>query len=186
MARLAVLSSADLSSEQTALLASLQSAGRATVTGPYSVLVRVPEIGAIIRDLSFRLRTRTRLADRLFEVMVLTVARSWSAQYEWFAHEPGARAAGVPEAAIDALRAGRPDPPFATEDERVVFALTDELLRTKRVSDATYGQALTLLGEELLIELVAAIGFYNLISVVLNAFEVPTPEGRPSPLPERY
>jgi 4-carboxymuconolactone decarboxylase len=82
MARLPAISSADLSPEQQEVLTSLQRAGRATVTGPYSVLVRVPEIGALIRDLSFRMRTRTRLADRLFEVMVLTVARSWSAQYD--------------------------------------------------------------------------------------------------------
>ena len=179
MARLAALSSADLSPEQQELLTSLQSAGRATITGPYSVLIRVPEIGAIIRDLSFRMRTRTRLADRLFEVMVLTVARSWSAQYEWYAHEPGARKAGVSEAAIEALRAGRADPPFTQEDERIVFTFTDELVRTKHVSDPTYARALTIFGEELLIELVAAIGFYNLISVVLNAFDVAIPDGKP-------
>ena len=184
MDRLAPLSSAELSPEQRELLGSLARAGRATVTGPYSVLIRVPEICAIVRDLSFRMRTRTRLADRLFELMVLTVARSWAAQYEWFAHEPSARAAGISDAAIAALRAGDPAPPFERDDERIVFALTDELQRTKRVSDATYAQARALLGEELLVELVAAIGFYNFISVVLDAFDVPPPDGKPAPLPE--
>lgn len=182
MARLPALSSTDLSPAQQELLASLQSAGRATVTGPYSVLLRVPEIGAIVRDLSFRMRTRTRLADRLFEVMVLTVARSWTAQYEWYAHEPGARKAGISDAVIEAIREDRPDPPFAEEDERVVFLVTRELLRTKRLSEATYARALASFGEELLIELVTAIGFYNLISVVLNAFDVAIPDGKPPPL----
>jgi 4-carboxymuconolactone decarboxylase len=107
--------------------------------------------------------------------------RCTSCALPWYAHEPGARKAGVSEPAIEALRAG-PDPPFAQDDERVVFAFTDELVRTKHVSDATYTQALALLGEELLIELVTAIGFYHLISVVLNAFDVALPDGKPPPL----
>ncbi len=49
---------------------------------------------------------------------------------------------------------------------------------------ATYARARTVLGQDVLIELVSVVGFYNMIAVVLNAFEVPIPEGQTPPLPE--
>jgi len=182
MARLSALAFRDLSPAQQEVLGNLPSAHRATVSGPNSVLIRLPDVCASVRELSIRLRNQSRIDDRLFEIMVLTVARTWTAQYEWFAHEPGARTAGVSDGAIEALRRGSDAPPFEREDERLIFALVRELQATKRIGDATYARARELLGEDILIELVAAIGFYNFIAVVLNAFEVPIPGDQPPPL----
>jgi len=184
MTRLSELSFSDLSREQQEILGALPSGGRATLSGPLSVLIRLPEVCASIRDLSIRLRNESRIDDRLFEIMVLTVARSWRAQYEWVAHEPGARKAGLSENVIEAIRAGGAPPTFEHEDEGTVFALVDELQRTTRISEATYARATRLLGAESVIELVAAIGFYNLIAVVLNAFEVPLPGDQRAPFLE--
>lgn len=182
MARLSALAFTELSLEQQEVLGGIPSAKRAVLAGPNSVLIRLPDVCASVRDLSIRLRNQSRIEDRLFEVMVLTVAQAWTAQYEWFAHEPGARKAGIPDAVVEAIRGGADAPPFERDDERVVYALVYELQTTKRVGDATYAQARDLLGEDKLIELVAAVGFYNLIAVVLNAFDVPVPDDQPPPL----
>jgi len=182
VARLPPLSFAELSAEQQKILQGLGSANRAQLVGPNSVLVRLPEVCASFRDLAVRLRYDSRVEDRLFELMVLTVARDWSSQYEWFAHEPGARAAGISAAVIEAIRERRP-PPFERDDERLVFEFVSELQQARRINDATYARAEAALGLETLIELVAAIGFYNFTAVVLNAFDVAVPGARP-PLDE--
>ena len=38
---------------------------------------------------------------------ILLEARLWDAQYEWWAHEPLARKAGLPDAIIENIRAGK-------------------------------------------------------------------------------
>jgi len=137
-----------------------------------------------VRDVSLRLRNRSRLPDRLLEIAVLTVVATWRAQYAWCAHEPGARDAGLSTDVIEAIRRGDAQPPFERDDERTVYALVRELQTTKRISSATYARAHELLGEELLIELVVTVGFYTMTALVLDAFEVAVPAGQAPPFPE--
>jgi 4-carboxymuconolactone decarboxylase len=66
---------------------------------------------------------------------------------------------------------------FAQENERVVFDVTKELLEAKSLSDATYKRAVNALGLDLLIELITSIGFYTLVAMMTNAFEIPVPGG---------
>jgi 4-carboxymuconolactone decarboxylase len=56
-----------------------------------------------------------------------------------------------------------------------------ELLTTRRVSSATFERAKKELGESGVIDLVGIIGYYGLVSVTLNAFELPLPEGEKAP-----
>lgn len=181
MSRLDDIALADLAPEVRAVLDSLPSAKRPILAGPNSVLIRLPDVCASLRDLSIRLRERTRIDERLLELMVLTVARDWRAEYAWCAHETPARKAGLSDDIIEALRRGDHSPPFERDDERIIFDLVRQLQVTKRISDATYAAAHELLGENVLIELVVAIGLYNLMSIVLDAFEVRIPEGTPPP-----
>ena len=70
------------------------------------------------------------------------------------------------------------------EDEAVAYAFAEELLRTKRVSDATYAKAVAMFGEEGAVEIVGACGYYTLVGLTLNVAEVALPEGEPLPFPE--
>ena len=88
--------------------------------------------------------------------------------------------AGVPADAIEAIRLGK-EPKFAREDERAVYEFSRELWTKRRVSDATYRRTADLLGKETMVELVAILGYYGLISMTINAFEVPLPEGVAQP-----
>lgn len=66
-------------------------------------------------------------------------------------------------------------PKFTQIDERVVFQFCTELLSQKRVSDDTYHTALDQLGRDALVDLVGLLGYYALISMTINTFEVPAP-----------
>ena len=119
----------------------------------------------------------TKLGKRLFELMVLVVARHWTSQFEWHTHEKYAREFGISDAAIEAIRTH--GVPALRTGRR-----TDRLRRrdancseTKALGEATYARALAAFGEELLVELISAAGLYTMVAMLLNAFDVPVPEG---------
>lgn len=71
---------------------------------------------------------------------------------------------------------------FAREDERVVYDTITELNEARTLSQPAYDRALAALGLDLLIELIAAAGFYTMVAMTLNAFDAPVPGGK-RPLP---
>jgi len=180
MGRVASLAPEALSPEQKRLYDDIAGA-RGRVGGPFGIWLRQPALADPANRFGNALRLHGRLDRRLFELMTIVVARHWGAQYEWFVHAEAARKAGVADALIETLRTGG-KPAFARDDERLVYDLVTELSESKRLSDATYRRALDFFGLDLLIELITATGFYTLVAMMLNAFDVDTPDGsRPLP-----
>jgi 4-carboxymuconolactone decarboxylase len=151
--------------------------------GPFQLLIRAPEICEYASKLGEHLRWGTSLPDRLSELAIITTARFWRAQYEWYAHAPLAEKAGVPAAAIEAIRTGG-TPVFTAKDEALVYRICSELFRTQRLSEGSFNEAVTAFGEQGLVEIIAIIGYYTLIGNTLNAFQVALPEGEAVPFPE--
>lgn len=149
---------------------------RGGVRGPFAVLLRCPEIADDVQALGAHLRFAGGLPGRLRELAILTTARFWTAQYEWAAHAPIAEKEGLDPAVIEAIAARR-KPAFAAADEEAVYGFCRECLGRHRVGDAAYARAVEALGEDGVVELAAVVGYYSLISTVLNAFEVAPPEG---------
>jgi 4-carboxymuconolactone decarboxylase len=56
--------------------------------------------------------------------------------------------------------------------------MTIELNTAKTVGEANFRRGLELFGEQKLVELVSAIGFYAMVAMTLNAFDVPVPDGK--------
>lgn len=156
---------------------------RGKVSGPFTVLIRAPEICKHAAQLGEHLRWGTSLPPRLSELAICMTARFWRAQYEWYAHAPLAVQAGVPAAAIEAIRTGG-TPQFAAADEALVHRVCSEIFRTQRVSDRSFHDAVATLGENGVVELVAIIGYYTLIGNTLNVFQVPIPAGETPPFAE--
>ncbi len=148
------------------------------LVGPFNAWLHVPKIGRRLSSLGAYLRFRTSIERRLSEVAICTVGAHWHSEFEFFAHAPMALEHGVDQSVIDALRAGEV-PAFAEHDEQVVYEVARQLLSDRRVTDSTYAAAEALLGEEGMVELVALIGYYCSISMLLNLFEVPLPPGEP-------
>lgn len=184
MTRLRRLTRTDLSEPQTALWDSITDSRGAGVQlvedgsllGPFNAFVHVPEIGRRLSSLGALLRFRTSIERRLSEVAICTVGAHWRSEFEFWAHAPMAIDEGVDPAVLDALRAGRM-PTFEHDDERVVHAVTHQLLVDRRVDAATFEAGEALLGETGMVELAALVGYYCTISMILNVFEVPLPAG---------
>jgi 4-carboxymuconolactone decarboxylase len=177
MARLQNITIEDLNPEQKAALAQLQTVlSQNGLGGPFSVWLRMPGIGPKIIDLFVAHRKEGKLEKRLFELMTLVVIRHWSAQFAWWAHSRRSKELGIAPDIIEAIAHHRP-PKIAREDEKVVFDVTTEIMTRRKLSNETYARAKALLGEAVLIELIFAIGFYNMVGITLTAFDVPTPDG---------
>ena len=134
---------------------------RGQVRGPFAIWLRNAELS----------ETALRLQD------MFASARMATAQYAWFIHEPHALKLGISPEIIEAIRERR-TPEFAREDERAVYDITLELNTTRSLSEANYQRGMALFGEQVMIELVSAIGFYVMVAMTLNAFAVQVPGGK--------
>ena len=77
---------------------------------------------------------------------------------------------------IEAIRTGA-EPELTDPKALAVYAVAHELHTTRTLSAATYAKAEAALGREGLVDLVGILGYYTLVSMTLNAFDVPTPDG---------
>lgn len=144
--------------------------------GPFNAWLRSPEVGRRAADLGAALRFGSSLEARLLELVVITVGAHWRSNFEFYAHARLARDAGVADTVVDAIAAGD-QPSFARADEATVHRVTTALLRDRRLDDDLYAEAIELLGEHGLVELVALAGYYTIVSFTLNTFAVPVPPG---------
>ena len=184
--RVAILEENKLTRAQQALLDSIRKGPRGSkvkIRGPFAVFLHAPGFGELAQKLGGHCRYKTAVLPRLSEFAILMTARLWRAQYEWFAHVPQAERAGVTAETISDLHAGR-RPKAAPEDELAIYDFVEELHKARRVSDKSYKKVVDMLGEPATIELVGILGYYVLISMILNVFRMPLPEGEPLPFPE--
>ena len=183
--RLPVLDMASLTREQQALVDAISSGprGRFSNSGPFAVYLHAPGFGHLAQQLGGYVRLGTSMPPRLSELAILCTARFWQAQYEWVAHAAIAAKQGVKPATIRDLQAGR-TPTSAPRDEMAIYAFVRELYATRRVSDATYKRVHKLLGDAGIVELVGILGYYAMVSMVLDVFRMPVPEGTPAPFRE--
>jgi 4-carboxymuconolactone decarboxylase len=165
-----------MSAEQRTMLDHLLAGERAGTGGPFNVLLRSPEMGDIAQQLGARVRYHSALPSRLNEMAILLTARDWTAQYEWYAHKRLALQAGLSPAIVDAIAAGK-RPAAMAKDEQALYDFQTELLRTKNVSDAAFRSAVTAFGERGVVDLLCNIGYYHLVSMVLNVDRYPLPSG---------
>ena len=183
MARYREISSGEMDAAQKRVHDQIVAGKRGRFGGPFQLLIRAPEICALASQMGEHLRWGTSLPDRLSELAICTTARFWRAQYEWYAHAPLAEKAGVPKAAIEAIRTGG-TPVFEAKDEALAYALCGEIFRTQRLSDESFAAATAAFGEQGLVEIISIIGYYTLIGNTLNVFQVSLPDGEKLPFPE--
>lgn len=149
---------------------------RKGVKGPFISLMRSPELMARLQKVGEYLRFDSAVSPRVSEFATLIVSRTWTQQFEWFTHVPLALKAGVSQDTIDALRDGR-RPDGMSDLEAVVYDFSTELLDQRGVSDAAYGATVDRLGEQGVIDLVAILGYFTLVSMVLNVAHTPEEPG---------
>jgi 4-carboxymuconolactone decarboxylase len=167
----------ELTPEQKAMVEDMMTGERkGGMNGPFNVLLRSPEVGDAAQKLGVQVRFHSTLPNRLNELAILMTARFWNTQYDWWSHHRLALAAGLSPAVIDAIAAGR-RPASMQPDEEIVYNFADELLRTRQVSDASFKAVVNKFGEPCAVDLTSVMGYYSLVSMLLNVDRYPMPDG---------
>ena len=180
MSRLPDLNPENFSPAQKKVHEAVLAGPRGRVVGPIKVWLANAGLAEHAQALGAYCRFNSALEPRLSELAICITGAFWKANYEWFAHAPLAVKAGIDPAALEAIRTGA-KPTFAKADEQVIYDFVTELTSTRRVSAATFDRAKQELGETRVIDLVGIVGYYGLVSVTLNAFELPLPDGEKLP-----
>jgi 4-carboxymuconolactone decarboxylase len=183
--RLAKLDENNLTADQRALANSIKSGprGQFKMSGPFAIYLHAPTFGELAQKLGGHLRFKTGVSPRLSEFAIMCTAQHWKAQYEWAMHEPMAEKAGVKPQTIRDIQAGR-KPKSAPRDEMAIYDFIKELYAKKRVSTGVYNRVKKLLGDAGVVELVGILGYYAMVSMTLNTFKAPLPQGMKAPFKE--
>jgi 4-carboxymuconolactone decarboxylase len=176
------LTPATMTPEQKKAAEAIQSGPRgAGLRGPFNALLRSPELCDLVQRVGAYVRYSTSIPARLNEMAIIMAGRKWTAQYEFYAHRRLAIEAGLKTDICDAIAAGT-RPTGMQDDEATVYDFCTELLGTGQVSDAHYNRVEDKFGERGVIDLIGAVGYYSLVSMVLNVDGVPLPAGETPPL----
>jgi 4-carboxymuconolactone decarboxylase len=182
--RFAPLDPGQASPDQKAVIANLLAGPRGARTGlagPFNALLRSPQLGDRLQKLGEYVRFQSALPARLNELAILMTARHWTSQFEWHAHYIFALEAGLDPAVADAIAKGR-RPIALRTDEIAVYEFCAELLSEKQVSDAKFAAVKALFGEAGVVDLIGTVGYYHIVSMILNVDCYPLPDGVPPPL----
>jgi alkylhydroperoxidase family enzyme len=121
---------------------------------------------------------KSTLSPRDREIAILRIGWLCRAEYEWGQHVLIARTSGVTDEEIERIAAG-PDAPGWSAGDAALLRAVDELHRDAFVSDATWAALGTRYDVRQLIDLVFAVGQYQLVSMALNTLGVQRDAGVP-------
>jgi 4-carboxymuconolactone decarboxylase len=146
---------------------------------PYRVYIRNPELAPKLQAISDYVRWNSSLPPRLSEFAILITSRQWTQQYEFSAHYPLAIKGGLdPKVANDLAAGKRPD--GMKEDEAALYDFAIALYRDKNVTDEIYANTMAKLGEHGIVDAIAIMGYYDLVSMTLTTARAePAKNGSP-------
>ena len=166
----------EMTPAQKTMMEHLFAGERRGAGGPFNVLLRSPEMGDLAQQFGASMRFHSSLPKKLNEMAIIITARHWTAQYEWTAHRKAAAEAGLSESIIQAIAAGK-RPSSMDPAETVVYNFGNELLNTKQVSDPVFKAAVEKFGERGVVDLIGVMGYYQLVSMLLNVDRHPLAPG---------
>lgn len=157
--------------QQRAVLEAILTGPRGNLDGPFLGWIHSPELAAHAQELGAFCRYRTGLPLKLSELAILVTAVQWRSQAEWHIHCPIAVEAGLDPVLAEQLRSGAV-PAFVDADELLVWRFATELYDRRRVSDATYAAMVARFGLEVVVNCSALLGYYALVAITLNVFNM--------------
>ena len=180
MSRLGPLDLESLSPEQKRIADAIRSGPRGGMRGPFEAWLRSPGLADHAQQLGAHCRFGTELPGDVAELAILLTGRHWKAQFEFWAHARLGAAAGLDPNVIESIRVGY-TPTLERRDLQVAYDTVTEYFRTNRLSADRYATAVATFGERGLVDLIGIVGYYGLVSMTLNIFEVAVPEGEEEP-----
>ncbi|MGQ0430804.1 MAG: carboxymuconolactone decarboxylase family protein [Microthrixaceae bacterium] len=144
----------------------------------FRVLLHHPKLARSVNDLLMGLLWENQLDARLRELVIMRLGWATGSDYEWTQHWRIAGSLQVDQADLLAVRNWRDEGRFGPA-ERAVLAATDETLADGAITAATWRACVEHVSDrhEVLLELVAAIGAWRMISSILQSLDVPLEDG---------
>jgi AhpD family alkylhydroperoxidase len=163
---------ADLSASEAQPLVQRIVAERGSVLHLYQMLMHSPPLAEGWLGFMTQVRQKLELGGDLRELVIMRIAHLNGAPYEAEQHTPIALKEGLTQAQLDALADWAALPALFTPLQRDVLALCDAMTREVQVAAPVLQAVRTHLGERRLVELVATIASYNMVSRFLEALQI--------------
>jgi 4-carboxymuconolactone decarboxylase len=179
--RLKLLSPDEMSADQKQTYDESIAGKRGKPPPPMMAWLNSPEMARHATRLGGFLRFDTLFPAKLSEIAILVTARHWTSHYEWYAHKRLALAGGMDPEIIDAIR-DRRTPTFDDPKGQMIYDISKSLHEGHGVAKALYDEAVKVLTERGIVEIIGLCGYYTMVSMTLNTFEFDLPEGQVSEL----
>lgn len=174
--RLPILTPAEMTQDQRAVYDATVAGKRGRMTPPVEMWLHSPALADRAQSLGAFIRYETVLPPAWNEMAILITGRHFTAKFEWYAHRKIAIEAGLDPAIADAIRDGR-TPDLTDPAAQAIYDYASTLLRTHQVPQILHDAMVTHWGIRGVVDLVGLLGYYSLVSLTLNAFDIPLPEG---------
>jgi 4-carboxymuconolactone decarboxylase len=179
--RLKLLSPGEMNADQKQTYEEAIAGKRGAAPAPMMAWLNSPEMARHATRLGEQLRFSTIFPPKLSEIAILVTARHWTAHYEWWAHKRLALIGGMDPKIIDDIR-DRRTPAFDDPKGQMIYDVAKSLHEGHGLSNTLYAEAVKVLSERGLIEVIGLCGYYTLVSMTLNTFEFELPAGEVSEL----
>jgi 4-carboxymuconolactone decarboxylase len=143
--------------------------GNGTVAGIYRTYARHLAMDQPRTLVSEHIRQQSTLSARIRELLIIRIGVLCRSEYEWAAHVPAGRRAGLSEAEIQRIVDG----PGAGGDQiDLLLRAVDELHRDAVISDSTWRALAAVFDTRQLLDILITTGGYRMVSMALNTFGV--------------
>lgn len=154
--------------------------------GPAHITTYSPKLseglGPLGRALGVPRGEGSPMGARYFQLVVLITAREIDQQYEWSAHEPAGRQAGLEQTVIDAVKYDK-DVTDLAEKDATLIRFGRALFREHRVGSELWAKMIAAFGRQRTVEIMALMGDYFTVGTMMNAADQHLPAGREALLP---
>ena len=182
--RFGILKLEEMTTDQRAVAERAMSGPLKQINPSLNAWLRSPAVADAVQRLGSHIFGDKLIPLRLKELVVLIVARHWTAQYPWTLHYSIALKEGVKKADIEMIAVGK-RPLGLNAEETAIYDFAKCLLDGVSVSDSTYDGIVAAYGESGIVDVIALIGYYGMVCMIKNVDDVPAVEGAPllQPLP---
>lgn len=179
--RLKLLSPGEMNENQKQTYDKSIAGKRGAPPAPMMAWLNSPEMARHATRLGAVLRFDTMFPAKLSEIAILVTARHWTAHYEWYAHKRLALKGGMDPKVVDDIR-DRRTPRFEDAKAQMIYDVSRSLHEGHGLSKVLYEEAVKVLSDRGVVEIIGLCGYYTMVSMTLNTFEFELPAGEISEL----
>jgi alkylhydroperoxidase family enzyme len=133
------------------------------------VILRTPALAKAFLTFNNHVASASSLSKRSRELLILRISWLRRSEYEFVQHLVLARNAGLSEAELERVQLGPDAPGWQPLDAELVRAV-DELYADARIQDATWARLSERLTTEELMDIVFAVGCYDVLAMAFKTF----------------